>query len=108
MQKYSEIQKYNYTSAVSGNRGYDNRGGGHDSRTSEHVASTTGHAIIIPSLTLSATLYCRLLGAEWGVEQVIKLIAWGRMSSCNVPMVRYGMEWYGMVWYCIVCKSNVS
>ena len=98
MQKYSEIQKYNYTSAVSGNRGYDNRGGGHDSRTSEHVASTTGHAIIIPSLTLSAMLYCRLLGAEWGVEQVIKLIAWGRMSSCNVPMVWYGMVRYGKVW----------
>ena len=49
------------------------------------TSSTTGHAIIMPNLTLCTAVYIRLLRAEWGGSQVIKLIAWGRMSSCNVP-----------------------
>ena len=54
---------------------------GHPSTSS----TTDHHAIIMPGLTLCTTVYNVALGVEWGVLQVIKLIAWGRMSSCNVP-----------------------
>ena len=55
---------------------------GHPSTSS----TTDHHAIIMPGLTLCTRVYnVALLGVEWGASQVIKLIAWGRMSSCNVP-----------------------